>query len=199
MKKLVKLPLPVDGVHCKSIADVQENFNIYDLLAHFESGKLGVWLKSRQFDQCEAIQAIDKFSEKKAIAKKLYEAFNVGVDEGEILDAIMLLEYESKYDRKRVELDKIKVIFDSHKKELSLEFEQDMEGLRTQLKGDLEQLVSRPCVGEDTAGFAALSILSLGLLAPALLNISKEKKIESMSETIADLVRGIEELIKKIG
>jgi len=198
MKKLVKLPLPVDGVHCKSIADVQENFNIYDLLAHFESGKLGIWLKSRQFDQCEAIQAIDKLSEKKAIAKKLYEAFNVGVDESEILDAIMLLEYESKYDRKRVELDKIKVIFDSHKKELSLEFEQDMEDLRKELKGDLDQLLPKPSMATDSAGFAGLSILSLGILSPALLNISKEKKIESMSETIADLVRGIEELIKKI-
>jgi hypothetical protein len=121
MKKLVKLPLPINGILCKSIEDLKENFNIYDLLEHFESGKLEIWLKSRKFEQISAIQEISKLLSKTTVSKKIYEAFDLEFDANETFNAIVILEYTNKYKERKFKLDKIKNIVISHKNELLLE------------------------------------------------------------------------------
>ena len=118
MKKLVKLPLPINGELCKSIDDLKENFNIYDVLEHFSSGKLEIWLRSRKFLQLEPVQLIKKELSKKEIAKQLYEIFEVKLDSDELLNAMMVLEYQENYDSKNIERKEVLAIVSRYTKEI---------------------------------------------------------------------------------
>jgi len=137
MKKLVKLPLPMNGELCKSIEDLQKNINVYDLLEHFESGKLEIWLRSRKFKQLAAIQAIDKDLEKKEIARKLYSTFIVELDSNELLNALMVLEYQSKFDSKNIERKNIEEVFNHYAEEIKLTYESKIQKLEGKVENNI--------------------------------------------------------------
>ncbi|MEA3228147.1 MAG: DUF1566 domain-containing protein [Campylobacterota bacterium] len=92
MAKLVKFNLLVDGQKCKRVEDIQENFNLLDLLEHFESGKLEKWLKVRKYQEFEVVKSVDKSLTLKEIAQKLCEIFTMEIEQKELLDEIEIYE-----------------------------------------------------------------------------------------------------------
>jgi len=115
MKRLVKLPLPVNGMLCKSIEDVQENFNLYEIFEHFQSGKLAGWLKSRRFEQLEAVQLLDKASEFEITVRALADIFQQSIDETEVSEGAILINYQKNYDAQKIEQENIIQLYDTHK------------------------------------------------------------------------------------
>ena len=145
MKKLVKLPLSVNGVLCKSIEDLKENFNIYDLLEHFESGKLEVWLRSRKFDeQLAAIQEIDESLEKEEIAEKIYKIFSLEANRSELSNALMVLEYQDDFDSKNIERKKIEEIFNKYAQEIKFTYENKIQILEGKLEDSYKKIDTLP-------------------------------------------------------
>jgi len=144
MKKLVKLPLPINGELCKSIDDLKENFNIYDVLEHFSSGKLEIWLRSRKFLQLEPVQLIKKELSKKEIAKQLYEIFEVKLDSDELLNAMMVLEYQENYDSKNIERKKIEEIFNKYAQEIKFTYENKIQILEGKLEDSYKKIDTLP-------------------------------------------------------
>jgi len=81
MIKLVKFNLLVDEKRCRSIEDLRDNFNLLDVLEHFERGKLEKWLKIRKFDSYyEQIKAIEDKEITPELLQKLCDIFEVTLD-----------------------------------------------------------------------------------------------------------------------
>jgi len=114
MKKL-KINLLVDGVRCKNIEDIKENFNILDVLEYFKNGKLIKWAKVRGFN--ELVDELESISKNKDldIAKSLCDIFEIQTDEKELKDELNFYRVENKADIKNIAkiipyLDKIEKI-----------------------------------------------------------------------------------------
>ena len=88
MAKKIKFNLIVDGVRCKTVEDIQNNFNILDLLEYLKNGKLLRWAKVRNLDEL-AIQ-IENINSKDDLetAKKLCEIFEIDYDENDLNDEL---------------------------------------------------------------------------------------------------------------
>ena len=90
MAKKLKFNLIVDGVRCKNVEDIQNNFNILDLIEYFKNGKLIKWAKVRDLDdliqEIENIQSDDNLE----IAKKLCKIFEIECDEEELNEELSL-------------------------------------------------------------------------------------------------------------
>jgi len=84
----LKLNLIVDGVRCKNIEDIQDNFNLLDLIAYLKSGKFLEWAKIRNLDelgmQIENINIEDDLE----IAKQLCKIFEIDCDESDLKDEL---------------------------------------------------------------------------------------------------------------
>ena len=114
MKKL-KINLLVDGVRCKNIEDIKENFNLLDVLEYFKNGKLIKWAKVRGFN--ELVDELESISKNKDldIAKSLCDIFEIQTDEKELKDELNFYRVENKADIKNIAkiipyLDKIEKI-----------------------------------------------------------------------------------------
>jgi len=114
MKKL-KINLLVDGVRCKNIEDIKENFNLLDVLEYFKDGKLIKWAKVRGFN--ELVDELESISKNKDldIAKSLCDIFEIQTDEKELKDELNFYRVENKADIKNIAkiipyLDKIEKI-----------------------------------------------------------------------------------------
>ena len=90
MAKKLKFNLIVDGVRCKNVEDIQNNFNILDLIEYFKNGKLIKWAKVRDLDdliqEIENIQSDDNLE----IAKKLCRIFTINCSNQEILSELSM-------------------------------------------------------------------------------------------------------------
>ncbi len=82
--KLVKFNLIVDEEKCRTVEELRDNFNLINILEHFESGKLEKWLKVRKYEELEVIKTIDRGGDTLDIAKRLCEVFEIDID-GETL------------------------------------------------------------------------------------------------------------------
>jgi len=80
----LKLNLIVDGVRCKNIEDIQDNFNLLDLIAYLKSGKLLKWAQVRNLD--ELTKKIDNIKTENylEISKQLCEIFEIDCDESDL-------------------------------------------------------------------------------------------------------------------
>ena len=106
MIKLVKFNLLVDNKRCRSLEDLQNNFNLFDVLEHFERGKLEKWLKTRKYE--EHYQQIRTLKEERKTtiqtAQKICEIFNIAVEsdvlenEVEIFDFFQNITKKNKQD-----------------------------------------------------------------------------------------------------
>lgn len=95
MGKQIKFDLPSDGNQCRDIEQLRDNFNILDVLAHFQSGKLAKWLKVRDNnDYLLLIEAIDRNVTNIDIAQRLCSIFEIDVDKKEL--DIVLAAMETK-------------------------------------------------------------------------------------------------------
>ena len=84
MAKKIKFNLIVDGVRCRNIEDVKNNFNVLDLIEYLKNGKLLRWAQVRNLDelgiQIENINSKDDLE----TAKKLCEMFEINCDESNL-------------------------------------------------------------------------------------------------------------------
>ena len=96
----IKFALPCDGQPVRTIEQLQENFNINDVLEHYESGKLADWLESRAYmAELEAVKTINKKASMLEQAKELCKIFNIPADESQLMQVV-----ELEADSKEIEL-----------------------------------------------------------------------------------------------
>ncbi len=116
MAKTIKFNLILDNHPVRNIEGLQEHFSIEDVLKYFDNGLLLRWLDVRGYEsQRDAVQAIDKSLDRKAILVELVKIFEVvDLEESEIEKEIAILSYleeekvrnlrykECAYERKQV-------------------------------------------------------------------------------------------------
>ena len=118
--KPIKFDLIVDNAPCHNLKTLQDNFNILDVVSHFDSGRLTRWLTVRNLAELDAVQAIDKSQDKIAIAKALCVIFNVEASEDDLIDDMMALEC---YQQQKTDIETIKMLFEQYA--AKARFEQD--------------------------------------------------------------------------
>lgn len=112
MIKLVKFNLLIDGQRCRRIEDLQNNFNLIDVIEEFQNGKLEKWLKVRNFDeQFEQVKAIEKESDLLEIAQQLCKIFEISIGEDDLKNEVMIVEYQRHTSMKRSDDDTVREIF----------------------------------------------------------------------------------------
>ena len=116
MAKTIKFNLILDDYPVRNIEGLQNHFSIEDVLKYFDNGLLLRWLDVRGYEsQRDAVQAIDKSLDRKAILVELVKIFEVvDLEEPEIEKEIAILSYleeenaenllykECAYEKKRV-------------------------------------------------------------------------------------------------
>lgn len=106
MTKTIKFKLILDDYPVRTIEQLQEHFEIEDILKYFENELLLRWLHVRGYEkQYESVKRIDKSLKKKEIVKELMKIFEIDdLDDSDIEKIIDLhLDKEKKvntnYDR----------------------------------------------------------------------------------------------------
>lgn len=119
MAKAIKFNLIVDNMPIRNLDDLYENFNIDDILEHFQSGILERWLNVRNYKEKSA--EISKLSTENNIetARSLCEIFHQNITESDISLAVYHLENKIKYtahlqDLKKMEFARQQVIQNYH-------------------------------------------------------------------------------------
>lgn len=78
MTKTIKFKLILDDYPVRTIEQLQEHFEIEDILKYFENELLLRWLHVRGYEkQYESVKRIDKSLEKKEIVKELMKIFEI--------------------------------------------------------------------------------------------------------------------------
>lgn len=100
MAKKIKFTLEMkNGVHARTLEDLQENFDIEKVVGYFSDGRLQTWLKERYYkDEAEAVEKLSK--DEPEFHKKLGEALGVAVQEEELADIDV---EELEYRKQRIE------------------------------------------------------------------------------------------------
>lgn len=95
MAKTIKFNLILDNYPVRNIEGVQEHFSIEDMLKYFDNGLLLRWLDVRGYKkEYKAVEAIDKFLDKKSIVLALVKIFEVvDMEDSDIEKAISILSY----------------------------------------------------------------------------------------------------------
>lgn len=100
MAKTIKFNLRCDGRAVRTIAELQENFVIDDMLAYYHSGLLARWLEVRgyatELAQVQALTAQDDL----AIATELVKIFQVASDAAEIAAGVHVLRYHAEREKR---------------------------------------------------------------------------------------------------
>lgn len=99
MAKTIKFNLRCDGRPVRTIAELQENFVIDDMLAYYHSGTLAKWLEVRGFvselAQVQALTAQDDL----ALATELVKIFQVASDPEKIAASVYALQYHAEREK----------------------------------------------------------------------------------------------------
>lgn len=101
MAKTIKFNLKCDDKPIRKIEDLQNNFSIEDVLAHFHNGNLERWLQVRGHqDYLDKVSKIDKSKGNIEIISQLIKIFDVSKDENEIKEAVSILTYSKEKQEK---------------------------------------------------------------------------------------------------
>jgi len=141
--KVIKTNIVIDGQRCRSIEDVQENFNLLDLMDEVASGRLHKWATSRKFtDIAEKLENIEPSNSPQYIAKEVCVLFDVHMSPEDMNNELTLRNIEDDLKSKKVSRDEardIKKELGKDKQELEV-YELKIEGLETTIKGLEEAL-----------------------------------------------------------
>jgi len=89
--KQIKFNLILDGKPVRTIEELQDNFNLDDILDYFFNGLLEKWLKVRKYDSFLAqVQTIHAKIEIVEISKKLINIFDIELNDEAIFYANFL-------------------------------------------------------------------------------------------------------------
>jgi hypothetical protein len=87
-------------------------------MEEYQNGKLEKWLKVRNFDdQFELIKAIDKNSDLQQIAQQICNIFHMTIDEDELKNELMTIEYQKLSQEEKENQEAVKQIFDQYYQE----------------------------------------------------------------------------------
>lgn len=141
MAKEIKFNLIVDDNPVRNIGDLQNNFNVQDVIEVYREGLLERWLKVREYnDYLKKIKEISSEEDMK-LAKKLVEIFNVETEEAEIEQSVYALRF-LKEKKENLKLLKNK---EDNWKEIIKEYHQDYEDLKKSL---IEEKSNMPYIKE---------------------------------------------------
>ena len=75
----------VDGQQVRTVEELQENFNLEDVLKHFYSGKLQKWLSSHDYKhELDQVKDIASSNKKLDVSSKLLDIFKIEYDKKEL-------------------------------------------------------------------------------------------------------------------
>jgi hypothetical protein len=87
-------------------------------MEEYQNGKLEKWLKVRNFDdQFDSIKAIHKNSDLLQIAQQLCKIFDVTINEDELTNELMVIEYQRNAPKLKENKEVVKQIFDHYYQE----------------------------------------------------------------------------------
>jgi len=97
--KQIKFNLILDGKPVRTIEELQDNFNLDDILDYFFNGLLEKWLKVRKYDSFLAqVQKINAKIEIVEISKKLINIFNIELNDEAIFYANFLQNHKKNLE-----------------------------------------------------------------------------------------------------
>jgi len=160
MIKKIKFNIVIDGQRCRTIEDLQENFNLADIFDEFKSGKLEKWLRRRNFSELDAVLSIDKESEDTSVLRELCTIFDIEVSDEFISDELMYLSYQNLSNQNKKNKGLVRNIFDDFKIKENIEIKEEhkKELLKTeenkQTQSQLEILPGERFIVDSTFGVA---------------------------------------------
>ncbi len=92
MAKVIKTNIVIDDQRCRSIEDIQNNFNLLDVLEQLDNGRLIKWAKSRKFKTLTEQLEIIRETESSELAQQVCKVFGVQIDSEEIEHELALIE-----------------------------------------------------------------------------------------------------------
>lgn len=119
MAKTIKFNIEVNGKKIANLNALQENFNVDDILEHFESGRLKSWLKAQEYeDELGKVESISSKDDKEKV-KNLLKIFEIPKSDNEIKDIILSREYQKERQKflsenKKMEQNHEKIISNYH-------------------------------------------------------------------------------------
>jgi len=107
MPKTIKFNLIVDGKPIRTLEQLRENFNIDDILQHYESGVLQRWLQVRELNtQLEHLKKIT-VSDQISIATEICKVFDAELTENELKSAVFHLEFKERHRKELIKFEKL--------------------------------------------------------------------------------------------
>jgi len=108
MSKAIKFNLIVDAKPIRTIEQLRENFNIDDILEHYESGVLQRWLQVRDYKECLKKVIEINNQDKIRIAYELVRIFDATKTDEEIKNSLYYLEFRKNKEEQLKHLEKNK-------------------------------------------------------------------------------------------
>lgn len=108
MTKMIKFNLILDGKPVRDLEGLQQNYNLDDIYATFQSGVLARWLEVRGYDEHLArIKAVESTDEM-LVAEELAKIFDVTPNEDEIKKSVYAAQFGKKEKENLEKLEKVK-------------------------------------------------------------------------------------------
>lgn len=105
MAKQIKFNLIVDGHGIRSIDELKENFNINDVMEHYENGTLLRWLEVREYNEyADKIRQIDTLASLEEKANVLFSIFDFSINDKNVKQAIFVLLHTKQREQALKEL-----------------------------------------------------------------------------------------------
>lgn len=122
MTKTIKFKLILDDYPVRTIEQLQEHFEIEDILKYFENELLLRWLHVRGYEkQYESVKRIDKSLEKKEIVKELMKIFEIDdLDDSDIEKIIELHLHLDKEKKVNTNYDRLITHMEENRESLSV-------------------------------------------------------------------------------
>lgn len=106
MAKIIKFNIVIDGQRCRSVEDIQQNFNILDMLDELANGRLYKWAKSRKFvELSEQLKGLQDETDNNVLASKICELFDIKFDQAELQNELILKEISEDLKQKKNDRD----------------------------------------------------------------------------------------------
>lgn len=106
MSKVIKFNLIVDGKSIRTIDQLKENFNVDDVLEHYESGVLQRWLQVREYEEYLIKVMEINNQDKIKTAYELVLIFDVAKTDEEIKGSLYYLEFKKNAEEQIKNLEK---------------------------------------------------------------------------------------------
>jgi len=106
--KVIKFNLHCNGVSIRTIEELQNNFNIDDVLVYFKTNQLQKWLQNRHYDEyAEKVAKLKPDENDMQNIKKLSEIFGLHIDDSMLKEFELIKQYQEEKFKKLGEYSKL--------------------------------------------------------------------------------------------